>query len=484
MNQAVADFTNSFSTANSLGAGVYLHSGSLEILNSVFGCNISSAIGNLGSGLYVNSGSATITNCVFSRDSHEGIRRAGGTVTLLNSIVYYHPTEIAGTVTATYCCIQDGFPGEGNISDNPVFASGDRDCSDLRIVPPSPCIDAGNPDPQYNDVCFSPPLNHSLGGPRNDIGGHGGPGACNWPGLPDCNANSVSDTQEIAEGPETDCNRNGLPDSCDLASGTSRDSDQNGVPDDCQGRSVELVRVDFLTWHLVVQSDVAFTACEFALAFDPRILALLPSGTVTAGPDLPAGGQLLVCPGDCATALDFSACGSLRGFTVSWVDTTDPIHVFPAGRHRLFTLRLDALDTVPAGECSPLVFVDCIRRQGQPAYNVIVGAMGESIPLFPIGTEFCPLPFRRGDSNDDGRFDIADAVLTLLCLFAGGPCSQCPDAADANDDGALNVTDPIYLLNWRFRGGPTNPPPPPPFPSCNRDPTDQDALADCVYLSC
>ena len=40
----------------------------------------------------------------------------------------------------------------------------------------SPCIDAGNPDPQHNDVCLPP----SLGTVRNDMGAHGGPSACEW----------------------------------------------------------------------------------------------------------------------------------------------------------------------------------------------------------------------------------------------------------------------------------------------------------------
>ena len=43
-------------------------------------------------------------------------------------------------------------------------------------MPGLKCIDAGNPDPAYNDVSFPP----SLGGIRNDIGAHGGPEAIGW----------------------------------------------------------------------------------------------------------------------------------------------------------------------------------------------------------------------------------------------------------------------------------------------------------------
>jgi len=49
----------------------------------------------------------------------------------------------------------------------------------------------------------------------------------------DCNANSIPDWCEVANGLAPDCNGNGDPDSCDLASGASHDFDGNGLPDEC-----------------------------------------------------------------------------------------------------------------------------------------------------------------------------------------------------------------------------------------------------------
>ncbi|MCA8959229.1 MAG: hypothetical protein KDC38_01900 [Planctomycetes bacterium] len=62
--------------------------------------------------------------------------------------------------------------------------------------------------------------------------------------------------------------------------------------------------------------------------------------------------------------------------------------------------------------------------------------------------------FRRGDSNDDGMFDIGDPVFILGSLFVPGAASpSCEDAADANDDGVLDIADPVYQLAALFVPG-------------------------------
>ncbi|MBI4605192.1 MAG: hypothetical protein HY721_24775 [Planctomycetes bacterium] len=86
--------------------------------------------------------------------------------------------------------------------------------------------------------------------------------------------------------------------------------------------------------------------------------------------------------------------------------------------------------------------------------------------------------FLRGDSNDDGRVDIADPIALLGCLFSGTSCPSCQDAADSNDDGKLDLSDAVFALAWLFLGGP-EPPDPGPH-ECGADPT-ADRLAACVY---
>lgn len=80
-------------------------------------------------------------------------------------------------------------------------------------------------------------------------------------------------------------------------------------------------------------------------------------------------------------------------------------------------------------------------------------------------------PFKRGDANSDGGFDLSDSVSVLNFLFIGGAAPACMKAADIDDRGSLDLTDGVFGLNALFAGGPT---PPAPFDSCGTDPTPDD----------
>ena len=95
----------------------------------------------------------------------------------------------------TYCDIQGGWPGEGNIDTDPLFRDPDNDDFHLMATEcgdsyDSPCIDAGHPD-IHDDLldCF-----WGLGDVVSDLGAYGGgdeatdcvyiPGDCNHNGTP------------------------------------------------------------------------------------------------------------------------------------------------------------------------------------------------------------------------------------------------------------------------------------------------------------
>ncbi|MEM7168459.1 MAG: FG-GAP-like repeat-containing protein [Planctomycetota bacterium] len=90
--------------------------------------------------------------------------------------------------------------------------------------------------------------------------------------------------------------------------------------------------------------------------------------------------------------------------------------------------------------------------------------------------------FVRGDCNDDGAVNLADAVRGLNHLFPIGTPTplSCESACDANDDDVLNLADPVAVLNALFSSPPTVLPGP---SVCGADPTP--ALIDCAtFVNC
>jgi hypothetical protein len=80
--------------------------------------------------------------------------------------IYLYPENI--DLDVTYCCIQDGYYGEGNIDTDPLFW--DEDISDYHLTWESGCVDRGYPYGDYddeNDIDGNP----RVAGDRVDIGG-------------------------------------------------------------------------------------------------------------------------------------------------------------------------------------------------------------------------------------------------------------------------------------------------------------------------
>jgi parallel beta-helix repeat protein len=77
-----------------------------------------------GGGFYANFSYATLTNCILWADTPQEI---------------YDPS---GTSVVTYCDVQGGYSGAGNIDANPQFVNPAG--GDYHLVPASPCVDAGS----------------------------------------------------------------------------------------------------------------------------------------------------------------------------------------------------------------------------------------------------------------------------------------------------------------------------------------------------
>ena len=116
--------------------------------SSITNCTITgNSAGQFGGGICCTGGSTAVTNCIIWDDSPDEVG------------LYYSSEE----PVITYSDIQGGWPGEGNISTDPLFVN--PDSLNFRLQEGSPCIDAGDP---YSRM--------DLDGSDNDMGAYGGSG--------------------------------------------------------------------------------------------------------------------------------------------------------------------------------------------------------------------------------------------------------------------------------------------------------------------
>ncbi|MBL9135084.1 MAG: right-handed parallel beta-helix repeat-containing protein [Verrucomicrobiales bacterium] len=189
--------SNSYIAHNSsgyFGGGLWAHDGGQFIVsNSLITSNRSA----WGGGARTDGGRLDFRNCTILKNEPDALSTYEGTITVTNSVVHLNGTgewltQSQSSVTVAYSSIQGSTPvaGLGNKAGNPVLHP-----VTFELLQGSPCIDAGNPNNAYNDICFPP----SMGGARNDMGVFGGPGACLGVGLgsDDADGDGLPDNWEI-----------------------------------------------------------------------------------------------------------------------------------------------------------------------------------------------------------------------------------------------------------------------------------------------
>jgi len=112
-------------TANFAGFGGGMHNRDADAV-SVVNCTFrGNSAGIEGGGIFNRDCDPVFSNCIIWGNSRGQISN------------YYETAE----PHVTYCCVEGGYPGVGNISSNPMLEG-----ASLYLRPGSPCIDAGNND--------------------------------------------------------------------------------------------------------------------------------------------------------------------------------------------------------------------------------------------------------------------------------------------------------------------------------------------------
>jgi hypothetical protein len=166
------------------GAGVVLNYTGCEMKNNIVCANYGSYQYGSGAGIWINntfSRPKTLENNTIVNNSATsgtgGVYIFSGTTTFRNNIIWGNTpgAQIAGgSAIVTYCDVQGGFTGAGNINSDPLFTD-----SSFVLTANSPCVDKGDSSTVYNDP--PDPNNPSLakyparGTLRNDMGAYGGP---------------------------------------------------------------------------------------------------------------------------------------------------------------------------------------------------------------------------------------------------------------------------------------------------------------------
>ena len=197
------DISNNTAQGNVRGGGAYCggSSASIEFQNCVISNNTAETGGGICAGSSGDSATerVIITNCTIAHNSLSGNQSADSTgggihsvssnISIRNSIVWYNdgvPVKLINPASSSpvlYSCIEGGYPGQGNIDSDPLFAlSGGSDYHlksaygryepwsgewifDIGYY--SPCIDAGDPLDSFG----AEPLTN---GKRINMGAYGG----------------------------------------------------------------------------------------------------------------------------------------------------------------------------------------------------------------------------------------------------------------------------------------------------------------------
>jgi len=160
-NNLISDNTSNFEDSGGIGGGVVLYSSNIQLINNVIVRNYAEKGGGIQNHFNLDGPTQFINNTIADNEGDgdgSAIYLEDADAIVLNSILWNDGNEIyvsGGTIEVAYSNILDGWTGEGNINEDPLFID---DTCHLDCATPSPCIDKGVIDFTFSGTKYNAPL--------------------------------------------------------------------------------------------------------------------------------------------------------------------------------------------------------------------------------------------------------------------------------------------------------------------------------------
>ncbi len=202
------------------------------------------------------------------------------------------------------------------------------------------------------------------------------------------------------------------------------------------------------------------TSCLRCMGIDYEV-----TGTDPLGNDYTTLYDVIPTPAIFNVSCNYHQAYILCGLLASLTGSPD----WPPDMYRFWDLIFEVADSIPAGHC-------CLLTISGPDSTYWMCGDTTIHPELDDGSVCKPVRFIRGDYDATTAVDMGDVIGLLNYLYSGfQPAFRCDDSYDANDDGWVGIADPMYLLLYLNNLGPS---PPPPFPDCGTDSTNDNLGCD------